>query len=220
MASVGNIRPFIQKWEGGLSRQTADNASSYPAPWTYKGVTGWHTNKGVTYKTFSSLSSKLGYANTAENFFAMPDDIWDKIFYYGYWKPWGLDGVKSQAIADFIANASWGSGLTGSFNTIKKYLATKNISVSTKEQAVAALNKISLLNEKQIFTELIEWRNNFFRSLSDFSVYGKGWLNRSSDLFKHGLETIAKKKTKIVAIVVILTIIIFCIYKQYYKKLL
>lgn len=196
MASVSNIRPFIQKWEGGLSRETADNASSNPAPWIYRGLSGWHTNKGVTYTTFKSLAPKLGYQVSAENFFNMPDDIWDKIFYSGYWQPWGLDEIKSQAIADFIANASWGSGLSGSFNTIKKYLATKNIAVTNKVQAVAAINKLALFNETEIFNELIDFRNNFFRSLNDFPTYGKGWLNRSEALRKFGIETIQKKKLK------------------------
>lgn len=217
MANVSNIRPFIQKWEGGLSRHSADNASAHPAPWPHNGVTGWHTNKGVTYAAFVGLAPKSGYAITPENFFTMPPKIWDAIFKVGYWDPWHLDNLRSQAIADFIANASWGSGLTGSFNTIKKYLASKNIPVTTREQAVNELNKLSVLNEKAVFTDLINWRNNFLKSLSDFGVYGKGWLNRSNDLLQHGLETIEKKKIKIIAIVVVLAVVVFCIYKFYYK---
>lgn len=218
MASVSNIRPFIQKWEGGLSRELADNASSKPAPWPYKGLTGWHTNKGVTYATFVGLAPKLGYAITPDNFFLMPDAIWDSIFKNGYWDPWTLDEINSQAIADFIANASWGSGLGGSFNTIKKYLATKNIAVQNRVQAVAAINKIALFNETQIFNELIDFRNNFFKSLNDFPTYGKGWLNRSEALRKFGLETITKKKIKITAIALILVVLVFSIYTFYYKN--
>jgi len=217
LASVSHIRPFIQKWEGGLSRALADNASAYPAPWPYKGVTGWHTNKGVTYKTFVSLAPKLKYAVTPDNFFIMPDYIWDAIFKVGYWDPWNLDNVKSQAIADFIANASWGSGLSGSFNTIKKYLASKGFQVSTKEQAVTTLNKLSLLNETQIFEELIKWRNAFFATLADFSVYGKGWLNRSEALKQFGLETIAKKKIKLIIGGVLIIVIVGAVF-YYYKN--
>lgn len=40
LANVSNIRPFIQKWEGGLSKNPNDTASSNPAPCTYKGVSG------------------------------------------------------------------------------------------------------------------------------------------------------------------------------------
>jgi lysozyme family protein len=124
----------------------------------------------------------------------MPADIWNKIFKVQYWDPWSLDKMNSQAIADFIANAAWGSGLTGSFNNIAAYLETKGVSVNTRLEAVLALNKLALLNETQIFSELIDWRNAFFKSLSDFPVYGKGWLNRSAALKKFGLETIQKKK--------------------------
>lgn len=194
MANSNNIRPFIQQWEGGLSRDLADNASARPAPWPYKGVTGWHTNKGVTYATFVASAAKLGYQPTADNFFNMPGDIWNKIFKVQYWDPWGLDSMRSQAIADYIANAAWGSGLGGSFNTVKGYLQTKGVTVSTRAEAVKALDNLAFFNETQIFNELIDWRNKVLRGLSDFPVYGKGWINRSEALRKFGLETIQKKK--------------------------
>lgn len=217
MASVSNIRPFIQKWEGGLSRQQADNASAHPAPWPYNGLTGWHTNKGVTYSTFSSLAPKLGYQATAENFFSMPGRIWDSIFKNGYWDPWYLDKMRSQAIADFVANAAWGSGINGSFQTIRKYLESKKMPVNSRLEAVQALNKLSLINEKETFEELIDWRNNYFRSLSDFSVYGKGWLNRSAALKEFGLQTIAKKKIRIVLVAIVLIAALAAIYTFYFK---
>lgn len=192
MANVSNIRPLIIKWEGGLSRDTNDTASKNPAPWTYKGVTGWHTNKGVTYATFINLANKVGYQPTAENFFNMPDSIWDGIFKIGYWDPWKLDNMKSQAIADTLACFAWGSGVQGSFNSVKKYLATKSINVSNTEEAVQQFNKLSLFNEEKIFLELIDWREKFFRSLNQ-PVFLRGWLNRLADIKQFGLNTIKKK---------------------------
>ncbi len=218
MANSSNIRPFIQQWEGGLSRDTADDASARPAPWPYKGLTGWHTNKGVTYATFAGSAPKLGYQVTADNFFSMPGAIWDKIFKVQYWDPWSLDKMNSQAIADFIANAAWGSGLGGSFNSIAGYLKSKGITVNTRLEAVQALNKLALLNETQIFTELIDWRNAFYRSLSDFPKFGNGWLNRSAALKKFGIETIAKKKIRIIAIAVVLIVMVAAIGTFYYKS--
>lgn len=217
MANVSNIRPFIQKWEGGLSRNAIDTASAHPAPWPHNGVTGWHTNKGVTYGTFASLAPKLGYTITPENFFAMPDHVWDSIYKNGYWDTWYLDKMNSQAIADLIADFSWGSGANGSFQSIRKYLATKNIIVDSRLTAVEALNRLALVNEKQIFLELVQWREKFFRSLSTFSTFGKGWLNRLTALKEHGLETIDKKKNKTIVIVLVLAVVVFCIYKYYYK---
>lgn len=196
MASVSKIRPLIIKWEGGLSKNPNDSASAFPAPWPYNGVVnGYHTNKGVTYKTFVGLAPKLNYAVTPENFFTMPDAIWDKIFKQGYWDPWNLDLMNSQAIANLIGDMSWGSGVGGSFNSIQKYLVSKGISVSTKAEAVNQINKLTFSQgEKKIFEELIQWRANFFKSLSSFPTFGKGWLNRLADIEKLGLETIQKKK--------------------------
>lgn len=218
MASVSNIRAFIQKWEGGLSRNTTDSASLMPAPWPYKGVTGWHTNKGVTFKTFSGLAPKLGYAITADNFFTMPDKIWDAIFANGYWAPWYLDKLNSQAIADLIADFAWGSGVNGSFQSIRKYLAQKGYPVNSQLEAVDALNKLASFNETEIFNELVSHREAFFKSLSTFSTFGKGWLNRLNDLKKYGLETIAKKKIKIAAIAIVLVVIIASVATFFYKS--
>jgi lysozyme family protein len=192
MAKVSNIRAFIQKWEGGLSRDPNDRASSNPAPWPYKGKDGWHTNKGVTFTTFSSLAPRLGYAVTAENFFTMPDKIWDSIIQAGYWDSWDLDNMNSQAIADLLLDFAWGSGVGGSFNSIKKYLATKNKIVNNRTEAVKALNEISQFNEQTVFLELITWREKFFKSLNQ-PTFINGWLNRLNDLKNYGLNTIKKK---------------------------
>ena len=207
MANVSNIRPFIQKWEGGLSRNTNDKASINPAPWTYKGLNGWHTNKGVTYTTFVGLATKLGYALTADNFFTMPDKIWDAIFKNGYWNTWYLDDLKSQAIADLIVDFCWGSGANGSFQSIRKYLATKNITVASRFEAVKELNKLAFFNEETIFTELVKHREQFFRSLNQ-PTFLNGWLNRLNSLNKFGLDAIAKKKIKLIIGGVLLLIVI------------
>lgn len=194
MASSTNIRPFIQKWEGGLSKNPADTAARNPAPWTYNNQTGWHTNKGVTYATFLGMSTRLGYEPSAQNFFAMPSPIWDGIFKQGYWDPWELDRMRSQIIADLIADFAYMSGTAGSFNSIKKYLAGKGITVSTRGQAVDALNKISLGKEQQIYNELLAHREAFFKSLNQ-PTFLNGWLNRLNSLKNFGLQTLLKKKS-------------------------
>lgn len=203
MAFIGDTREFIQSWEGGLSRNAADSASAFPAPWTYKGLTGWHTNKGVTYKTFVGLAAKCNYAVTAENFFNMPNDIWDKIIKVGYWDQWYLDKLTSQAIAVLILDFAWGSGVNGSFQSIRKYLESKGTPVNSQLEAVKELNKLSLFNEEKTFLELIAHREKFFRGLASFSSFGNGWLNRlnkSTDakrpsLQTYGLALIQKKKS-------------------------
>lgn len=206
MASATNIRSFIQAWEGGLSRDPGDSASSFPAPWPWKdpkdGIvkTGWHTNTGVTYKSFVGLAPKLGYELKPDTFFVMPDKVWGGIYKVGYWDKWYLDKMNSQAIADLIADFAWGSGVNGSFQSVRKYLAVKGHPVNSTLEAVQAINKLSLLHEEKTFLELVDHREKFFRSLADFSLYGQGWLNRliygdktRTSLKAFGLETIKKK---------------------------
>jgi len=194
MANYKNIVPFIKKAEGGLSRKTSDSASSRPSPWVYNGVSGWHTNKGVTYSTFVSLAPKLGYEPSAANFFSMPDDIWGKIYKQGYWDQFSLDNMKSQAIADLLADSAWGSGVGGTLKMLKPYLKEKGYVVSTPAEAVAAINKLaSGPNEKKIFEELVGVRKSFFISLNQPNNIN-GWLNRLADLKELGLAELSKKK--------------------------
>ena len=79
MGNFQDIKPLTLKWEGGLSRATTDTASKNPSPYIHNGVSGWHTNKGITYQTFKAAANKYGFVNNAENFINMPDAIWDKI---------------------------------------------------------------------------------------------------------------------------------------------
>ena len=55
MTIIEKYVKFTKKWEGGLSRDKNDSASSYPCPTPYKGKTGYHTNAGITYKTWVSF---------------------------------------------------------------------------------------------------------------------------------------------------------------------
>ena len=73
MADYRNIISFIKSKEGGLSSATTDTASRNPSP-CGNGSNGqpYHTNKGVTWSTFSSNASSLGYSASCSNFLNMP----------------------------------------------------------------------------------------------------------------------------------------------------
>ena len=96
---------FTKKWEGGLSRDTHDSASAYPNPLTHRNKTGWHTNKGITYKVWESVYGE----DKARDFFKMPDKMWWKIMKTRYW-----DAVKGDllpvSIAIYTTGIAWGSG--------------------------------------------------------------------------------------------------------------
>jgi len=186
MADYKIVIPFILKWEGGLSRATTDTASRNPSPCTFNGQTGWHTNKGVTWATFTTLASRLGYAATCTNFQRMPEDIWGKIFKVGFWDAIGGDQIKSQAIANVAADFAWGAG---PFRAVQRLqMAVNNISsnkiaVDGKigPRTIAAVNNT---NQLALFNEYTKLKDQFYKNLPGQEANQRGWSNRHNDLLE------------------------------------
>lgn len=217
MADASKIIPHILQWEGGLSRNPADSASKDPAPCEYKGIKGYHTNKGVTYTTFRSLAKPLGYEPSCENFFLMPDEIFLKIFKTGYWNGFKLDDYKSQKIANLIVSWAWASGAYGAYRQLKKFFekhyntkltGTYNENINTIRDL---FNKETLKNENEIYQNLVSDYKFFYYSLNQ-PTFIKGWINRVNDLVNFSDVTSEVKKNPIRS-VLILSAVGFGIYK-------
>lgn len=180
---IEKLIPFIQKQEGGLSRDTSDNASSNPCPYPYKGVYGYHTNKGVTWTTFTGLAQKLGYAATANNFFTMPFKIWFDILKNGYLKPFDIDQINHlPRIQAVIITWAWGSGVAGSTSRLARFqrnnFGITDSNITSKEITANFKKHVNSLNEKKIFNLLCDQRAEDFSKMADFPKYKNGWLNR------------------------------------------
>lgn len=193
MANISSIIGLTKKEEGGLSRATTDTASKYPSPYEYNGKKGWHTNRGVTYKTFEGLAKQLGYINNRENFINMPDSVWLKIAKKGYWDILNLDKMNSQALANLFFSWQWAAGY-GWRNRIQRYLDRKDIDWSTSN----LINIPTIFNElvkkegeKKILDELIEQYKEFYISLNQPANI-KGWLNRVERLKEYAYTLLNK----------------------------
>lgn len=181
-----NMQTFIdhvQKWEGGKSKATTDTASKNPCPDTG----GIHTNKGVTWTTFKSLSNKLGYKPTKELFLSMPDNIWLSIFKHGYWNIYKLDELYKTKpnISYFIAQFAWGFGGGGSESRLanyqRKHMGIKDTNITKIE--IMQNFKNDIVPEKIRLASLIEYKKEVFKSLNQPANL-KGWLNRLADFKK------------------------------------
>jgi lysozyme family protein len=201
VADFWGIIPSIKKAEGGLSRDLDDNASSNPAPCTYAGQTGWHTNKGVTWSTFKGLAPSLGYTADCATFFAMPDDVWLKIFKQGYWDKMQGDKLKSTGIAYILAQMAWGSG-AGTWsgtsgarpqvrNFVKSALGT---TITSDSQMISVLNAVKDI--PSFINSLIDFRINWLKGHEDWWKYGKGWTARYEELRTLALSITAEVKKK------------------------
>jgi hypothetical protein len=183
---INDFITFVQLKEGGLSRHKEDSASAYPSPYTFADKKGgiykdWHTNKGVTYKVFETLSKKLGYVNNEYNFKNMPNDIWIKIFKNGYYKPYE-NLTNSELINLYVSLWAWGSGQGGANSLLKKIGIDLQKMIDTKGEDYTLK---FLINERiKFFERLVKakpqnakflqgWKNGALSFYKNFSTYAK-----------------------------------------------
>lgn len=175
---------FTKRWEGGLSRDVNDSASSYPNPLEYQGKKGWHTNMGITFKVWDSV-----FPNHDKEFFTMTDEQWFKVFKTLYWDSVKGDSYECFSISVFVTGMAWGSGATRSAITLQQALNNlgKSVTVDGKigNKTIQAANECDCLS---LFNELVRLRKQFFLAISEpgskNAKFRKGWLNRLADYQK------------------------------------
>jgi len=130
---------YILRWEGGLSKHERDSASRYPVP----DGSGYHTNKGITWRVFSSIHGTG--ADAIHRFYQMSQDDFREI-YKLYWNGVKADRVESQVIAEYMADFAWGSGVAGASRQIQKWLNTQGFKVAVDgkigNQTIGAINEL------------------------------------------------------------------------------
>jgi lysozyme family protein len=178
---------FTKKWEGGLSKDKSDSASKFPCPTPYKGISGYHTNIGITYTVWSNFYGK----DKDQRFFEMTAEEWFKVFKTLYWNQVKADEFKSINVAIFVTGMAWGSGKSQAIKSLQQALI--NCGVLKKEdkdgiignKTITAANSIS---PRVLFDALIEERRRFFNVIgrpgTKNNKFLKGWLNRLNDYIK------------------------------------
>lgn len=206
MADYKNIIPFILKWEGGLSKNTKDKASSYPVP----DGSGYHTNKGITWAVWSS---KYGSTpNSITRFYAMNNSDWSSIFKPLYWDAIKGDDIKSQAIADLLVNWAWGSGIYTPVTTLQKILGLQ-ADGKVGPKTIAALNGA---DQVEVFIKLKASNIAFFNNLGNnpaYAMFKTGWFNRLNDLYNNYLPAI-KTAVKGIFPLLCLALVVYIYYKN------
>ena len=186
MADYKNLVPFILKSEGGLSSAQTDNARLNPSP-CGNGKNGkpYHTNEGVTWSAFKSLSKTAGYESNCSNFLSMPEDIWGKIYKIGFWDKIEGDRIKNQSVANIFAEISWMSGM-GDFDGkkgLKPFLRTffkrnYNVDFTDFSKIVDFVNDLDDKGQTpKLFKGITSFRQDKFISMNQPANL-KGWLNR------------------------------------------
>ena len=161
---LNSLVSFIKNKEGGLSNNQNDPASKFSAPVPEK----YHTNKGVTYKTFVDSAGSLKYNASIDNFLKMPSDIWKNIFVNKYLNR--AKFTKNEILNGFLAYWYW-QGWNPKFLPVKKVsevLASK-ASDKSKLEALVSLRK--------------QYYSNIAKNNPKLSIFLKGWNNTANDYF-------------------------------------
>lgn len=175
------------KFEGGLSRHASDSAKENTCPTPYKGKTGYHTNKGITYAVWK----KKHGSGMDSHFFEMSNDEWLD-FYQQYYDSVKGGQVKSDSISFFLTQIAWGSGKKQAGLTVQRALNALGHKLSVDgiigNQTIIAINST---HERELFDMMITYRVEFFKKISTGknSVFLKGWLRRLEEfriLFRPG----------------------------------
>jgi len=196
----------LAKWEGGLSRDPDDKASEYPCPFSHGGKKGWHTNKGVTWRTFEAAAKLMGWPlSNGDRFFNLTDEDAQLIFKVLYWDKVDGDNYLSQAISNIFTQWAWGSGVggydrvnkrwVGALGLARDYLRSKGYTVEKFVQVRIAINaEITKSGAKQIFEEIMTFRKNFLISISKPGSknerFRNGWMNRHNEFYTFNLSRI------------------------------
>jgi lysozyme family protein len=176
MANYTNIIPFIKAAEGGLSRNSQDQAAIYPVP----DGSGYHTNKGITWKVWSSIFGST--QPSIFGFYNMSDKDWSYIFKQLYWNKIYGDQINSQRIADILVNWVWMSGT---------YYPVKNLQyiLGINQDGIFGPNTLKALNssnEVDTYNKLKGLQTAYINNLGSqpkYSMFLTGWTNRLKNLF-------------------------------------
>lgn len=193
MADITLLVPKIKKFEGGLSKAKTDSASSDPVP----DGSGYHTNKGITWKTFKSMANIVGYTATPQLFYAMPDSIWMAILKKGYWDKVQGNLLRSQSIAEMVTDAIWAGAYNAKYAVKEIQSLLKSYGYQIKVDGILGLNTASAINdailhglESKMLEAAYNGRKKHFEMLGGANL--AGWMNRLNSLYNQVLAYIGK----------------------------
>lgn len=160
MADFKKFIPLLKKLEGGFVDHPADK--------------GGATNMGVTLKTFRE---HYGKDMCAEDLRRMSEEQWRHIMKSGYWDWCRCDEIKSQSVADIIADWCVNSGLAG-IRRVQEIAGVRPDGIV----GPVTVNAINAHSPEDLFNRIKDARKQFYVNIvrrdPSQKVFMNGWMNR------------------------------------------
>lgn len=168
MADAKKMIPWIRKWEGGFVNDPIDR--------------GGATNQGVTIATFRTF---YGQQMSVDDLKAMTEQMWERIFTVGYWKPWQADHIPNQSIAEICVDWGWASGVKTAIRQVQALVGVDvdgYVGPKTRNAICVATER----DPRLFFNRLKEARLAFVREIVRRNPsqvrFLRGWENRINDI--------------------------------------
>ncbi len=156
---------WIEKWEGGFSNHPSDP--------------GGATNYGVTQAV---LAQWRGHAVSIQDVRDLSPDEARRIFHARYWRPMRCDELPyAVALMAYNCGVNSGPGRGGRFlqSALNRQGASLEVDGSIGPRTIAAAATADQGRLVRDFRDLYE---AFYRGLPTWPVFGKGWMNRLTDI--------------------------------------
>jgi peptidoglycan LD-endopeptidase CwlK len=164
--NFSRIQPFIEKWEGGYSNHPADR--------------GGPTNMGITLETLRAW--RHNDALTAEDVKQLSIDEARRIFKARYY-----DVVRGDDLPLRIAAPVYNAAVLHGPRRSAEFLQSSLISCGAQVEVDRivgpdTIRAVGSVDTQRLCKTFLDIEDAYFRSLSEFPVFGKGWLNRLNDM--------------------------------------
>lgn len=201
MADFRKLVEHTLTWEGGLSADPRDTGAlryGHSGKYADKNFPNnpVHTSKGIIWGTYKEYKAKKKQTLNADEFIAMPKALWLDIYKTLFWDSISGDYIKSQAIAEILMEARWIGG-NKMFNALVRKLQEYIGAPVDGTWGKITLDKLNAFTtskprQTKLVDVLLEANLNYYKSLSNWATYGRGWTNRINALKDRAYDTIAK----------------------------
>jgi lysozyme family protein len=197
-------------FEGGLANDPRDTAVQYaPFPGAY------HTNKGVTYGTFTALAKKLGIIPVDyKKFISLTDEEIGKFIYDFYLTVNG--NLLPDSVGLSLTEVAWGSGPRRAIINLQDALINLGkLAPGNATGTFGPLTKKAIqgINEQSLFTEFWKLRQIFIDNLTaspKYAIFSRGWNRRIQSFLKN-----IKPSKFVLPGILIAGVVIYILNKQY-----
>jgi lysozyme family protein len=147
---------------------------------------GGATNKGITHKTYSEfLGRPLEDVNELKS---IPDEHVDLIYKQNYW-----DKIKGDDLPAGLDFSVFDWAVNSGPSRASKYLQKI---VEAKQDGAIGPKTLELVNKKEtkdLINKLSEERADYYKSLSTYDTFGRGWLRRNEETLESSLKMLGEE---------------------------